>query len=68
MDIKHGTVKAVKEKGYGFIKSESGKDIFFHASRLAGVEFEDLAEGQPVEYLEEEGPKGVMAVDVTVVE
>jgi CspA family cold shock protein len=61
-----GTVKFFNEsKGYGFITNdETGKDIFVHASGLNGVE---LNEGDKVEYVEEEGRKGMVAAQVQVV-
>lgn len=68
MDIKHGIVKTIKrDKGYGFIRNENGSDIFFHASRLDNIDFEDLVEGQPVGYLEVEESKGIMAVNVIAI-
>lgn len=69
MDIKHGTIKAMRrDKGYGFIMSDDGREFFFHASRVLNIDFAEMTVGQPVEYVEEEGPKGIMAVDVMVVE
>jgi len=61
-----GTVKFFNEsKGYGFITNdETGSDIFVHATALNGVE---LNEGNKVEYVEEEGRKGVVAAQVQVV-
>ncbi len=61
-----GTVKFFNEsKGYGFITNdETGKDIFVHASGLNG---EALNEGDRVEYVEEEGRKGVIAAKVRVI-
>ncbi len=61
-----GTVKFFNEsKGYGFITNdETGSDIFVHASALNDVE---LNEGDKVEYVEEEGRKGMVAAQVQVV-
>ena len=61
-----GTVKFFNEsKGYGFITNdETGKDIFVHASGLNG---EALNEGDRVEYVEEEGRKGMIAAQVKVI-
>jgi len=45
-----GSIKRVmKERGYGFIKVEDGREIFFHMSALQGVDFNGLVEGDPVE-------------------
>jgi CspA family cold shock protein len=61
-----GTVKFFNEsRGYGFITNdETGSDIFVHATALNGVE---LNEGDKVEYVEEEGKKGMVAAQVQVV-
>jgi len=61
-----GTVKFFNgSKGYGFITNdETGEDIFVHATALNGVE---LNEGDKVEYVEEEGRKGMVAGQVQVV-
>jgi cold shock protein len=50
-----GTIKKlIGDKGYGFIQTEEGKDLFFHRNQLQGMEFSSLKEGQEVEY--EAGP------------
>ncbi len=42
----NGKIKTLKEKGFGFISSDSlDKDIFFHSNSLVGVTFEELREG-----------------------
>ena len=56
-----GTIKRVTDKGFGFIATSSGKDLFFHRSALQGVAFEELRLGQRVEFTEGEGPKGPRA-------
>ena len=46
-----GTIKKlIGDKGYGFIQTEEGKDLFFHQSQLQGVDYSSLKEGQEVEY------------------
>jgi CspA family cold shock protein len=46
-----GTVKKLmKDREYGFIQTEEGKDLFFHGSQLQGVDYSSLKEGQEVEY------------------
>jgi CspA family cold shock protein len=46
-----GTIrKLIGDKGYGFIQTEEGKDLFFHQSQLQGVDYSSLKEGQEVEY------------------
>ncbi|MBW3599293.1 MAG: cold shock domain-containing protein [Planctomycetes bacterium] len=59
-----GTIKRLTDKGYGFIETSSGQDIFFHLSNLDDVQFDDLYEGQKVSYTEGRGPKGPRAENV----
>ena len=62
-----GTVKFFNEsKGYGFITNdETSEDIFVHVTSLDGVK---LNEGDKVEYSEEDGRKGKVAANVTLIE
>ena len=62
-----GTIKKVTQKGFGFIDSETGEDLFFHSSNLEGVTFEQLYEGQRVSYTEGRGEKGPRAENVKLV-
>jgi len=60
-----GKVKWFNEtKGYGFIKQESGKDIFVHYSEIQGDGYRTLNEGEEVEFETREGPKGLEATKV----
>ncbi len=62
-----GTIKKIiSEKGFGFIEGQSG-ELFFHRSAVEGAGFEELREGQEVEYEEGHGPKGPRADKVRVV-
>ena len=62
--MSQGTIKKlVSEKGFGFIKGDSG-ELFFHHSAVEGGAFETLREGQAVEYTEGSGPKGPRAENV----
>lgn len=47
--------KLVQDKGFGFIQTDNGQDVFFHHSTVADRGFDDLTEGQQVEYTVEEG-------------
>ncbi len=58
-----GTIKKLTDKGFGFIAGDNG-ELFFHNSALDGVSFDDLREGQSVEYTEGRGPKGPRAETV----
>lgn len=61
-----GTVKFFNEsKGYGFITNDdTGKDIFVHVTGLDGGN--TINQGDKVEYVEEEGRKGLTAAQVRV--
>ena len=53
-----GTIRRLMDRGYGFIQSESGEDLFFHSNDLVGVEFNSLKEGQEVEFEKGQGRDG----------
>ncbi|MEQ8854169.1 cold shock domain-containing protein [Gimesia sp.] len=59
-----GTIKVVMQKGFGFIDTGTGQDLFFHSSNLEGVSFDQLQTGQRVSYTEGRGPKGPCAENV----
>jgi len=64
-----GTIKKiVRDKGFGFIVPDDGSDdVFFHRSRLGPkLQFEDLREGDEVEFQVRPGEKGPQAFDVKV--
>lgn len=59
-----GTIKKlVSDKGFGFIKGDNG-ELFFHRSAVEGITFEELTEGQTVDFQEGNGPKGPRAENV----
>ncbi|HFE65483.1 cold-shock protein [candidate division KSB1 bacterium 4484_188] len=60
-----GKVKWFDEKkGYGFIESENGEDVFVHYSSIVGDGFRTLNEGDEVEFEINDGPKGQQATNV----
>lgn len=62
-----GTVKWFNDaKGFGFITTESGEDVFVHFSAIQSAGFRSLAEGARVEFDLVQGPKGLQASNVTV--
>ena len=62
-----GTIKKLTDRGFGFIKTGTEKDLFFHSSSVQGGSFDDLKEGQKVSYTEVNGPKGPCAENVKTV-
>ncbi len=52
-----GTIKRLTDRGFGFIETGSGDDMFFHSSALEGVSYEELQVGQRVSYTEGRVPK-----------
>ena len=62
-----GPIKRITDKGFGFIDTGTGQDMFFHSSNLEGVSYEQLREGQRVSYNEGQGPKGPRAENVRVI-
>ncbi len=63
--MQKGTVKWFNaEKGYGFIQSEDGTDVFVHFSAIQGEGYKSLDEGAAVEFEVVEGAKGPQAANV----
>jgi CspA family cold shock protein len=58
-----GTIKKIADRGFGFIRTDTGQDLFFHMSAVA-TRFEELREGQRVSYTNGMGPKGPCAENV----
>lgn len=62
-----GTIKKITDKGFGFISTGNGQDMFFHSSSIEGARFDELREGQSVTFTEGRGPKGPRAENVRLV-
>ncbi len=61
----NGTVKWFNaEKGFGFITTEEGNDVFVHFSQIEKEGFKTLEEGEEVEFNVVEGDKGLQAENV----
>ena len=64
-----GTIKAILDRGFGFIRTGEGTEIFFHGSELQNVTFDALRQGQEVEFEMGQGPDGrSRATGVRIVE
>ena len=60
-----GTIKkVVRDRGFGFIHADDGREIFFHRSSLQRLNFDTLMEGEKVEFDVERGEKGPRAINV----
>lgn len=56
--------KMVRDRGFGFIRGDDGKEVFFHRSGLNAGDYDNLNEGDTVEYVVQEGPRGARAENV----
>ena len=65
-----GTIRRlISDRGFGFIKTEEGKELFFHRNELQGVDFSSLNEKQQVEFEVGQGRGGrLAAVKVALVQ
>ncbi|MBN1590653.1 MAG: cold shock domain-containing protein [Pirellulales bacterium] len=51
--------KLVSDRGFGFISQSDGVDVFFHHTSVVDEGFDNLQEGQAVEYtIDDEDPSG----------
>ena len=63
--MSNGLVKWFNDaKGFGFITTEEGSDVFVHFSAIQGDGFRSLSEGDAVSFDVEKGAKGLQAVNV----
>jgi CspA family cold shock protein len=64
--MKNGKVKWFNaEKGFGFIETEDGNDVFVHYSAIQAEGFKTLEEGQEVKFEVVEGARGPQAANVS---
>lgn len=66
-ELAEGTIKRLTDKGFGFIETGSGSDMFFHMSAVEGTTYDQLQEGQRVSFNAGQGPKGPRAENVRVI-
>jgi CspA family cold shock protein len=55
------------KKGYGFIETADGRDVFVHFSAIEGSGFKSLSEGEKGRFDVENGAKGPQAVKVKAI-
>ncbi len=60
--------KLIRERGFGFISAEDGREIFFHRSALEDTDFDALEEGNSMEFNAGRWLKGPRAVNVRMIE
>ncbi|MFA5872304.1 MAG: cold shock domain-containing protein [Parcubacteria group bacterium] len=66
--MEQGTIKKLTDRGFGFIAREGNdKDLFFHSNSLVGVTFDELKEGDKVQFEVSDSPKGQNATNVSLV-
>jgi CspA family cold shock protein len=58
--------RIVADKGFGFILGTDNNERFFHKSAVADHKWEELVEGDKVEFIDGKGPKGPRAENVRV--
>jgi len=64
-----GKVKRIiRERGFGFIAAEDGREIFFHRNELQNVDFDGLMEGDQLEFDVVKGQKGPAAANIKKME
>ncbi len=56
--------KMVRDRGFGFIRGDDGKEVFFHRSGLNAADYDALSEGDNVAYVLQQGPRGARAENV----
>ena len=61
----NGVIKKVnKTRGYGFITTDSGQELFFHYSDLIEISIEELEVGVTVEFIRDYGPRGLIEIHI----
>ena len=64
--MKGTIIKVNRVRGYGFIRTENGEEIFFHRTDLVMIEINQLTEGKRVEFRLDNSPRGLVEVSITL--
>jgi cold shock CspA family protein/ribosome-associated translation inhibitor RaiA len=67
-EVRGFVVRLFRDQGYGFIETLDGEEIYFHKNSLAGGDFDRLAVGTGVQWVEQPGEKGPQASTVRVID
>jgi CspA family cold shock protein len=51
-------IRIIRDRGFGFVRTESGSEVFMHHSALPAGVFDTLQDGQEVEFDIENDPRG----------
>jgi len=64
--MEQGKIARLTDRGFGFISREGvEKDLFFHSKELQNVQFDELREGDRVQFEVAQSPKGPNATKVS---
>jgi len=64
--MEQGKIARLTDRGFGFISREGvEKDLFFHSKELQNVQFDELKEGDQVQFEVADSPKGPNATKVS---
>jgi CspA family cold shock protein len=58
--------RVIRDRGFGFIRTQSGQQVFFHRTNLRDVDFVSLEEGEAVEFELQPGEKGLRATSIRI--
>jgi ribosomal subunit interface protein len=63
--IRGRILRIFRDRGYGFVETETYQEVYFHANSVHGIAFEELEEGMAMDLEIEAGEKGPQASRIT---
>ena len=67
-EVPHAVISSLfPDKGYGFLTTPDGLEVYFHAHSMLNKDFKDLEVGMKVRFVAEDGDRGPQASTVTVI-